>query len=181
MKNTFFILAISTLLFSCSGPSETAYTPTDVIDSVKVVKTEENNYSITPNDFLSFPFTVSVMSDEKWDVNQKIEANKHEKNLNDTILTMRFKESLIHIHNHNLVDGYIVNNEINLAKNIHVGMSKDSFFLIFNHLENHKDAPFVDIKPNAVKIGCCSEQNDMWTFRFDADTIFEIDYNGYVD
>ncbi len=181
MKNSFFTLAIVTLLFSCSGPSETAYTPTEVIDSLKVVKTEETNYSITPTDFLSFPFTVSVMSDEKWDVNKKIEANKHEQNLNDTILTMRFKESLLHIHNHNLVDGYIVNNEINLAKNIHVGMSKDSFFLIFKHLENHKDAPFIDIKPSAVKIGCCSEQNDMWTFRFDADTIFEIDYTGYVD
>ena len=121
------------------------------------------------------------MSDKKWDVTQKIEANKHEKNINDTVITMRFKESLIHIHNHDLVDGYIVNNEISLAKNIHVGMAKDSFFLIFNHLENHKDAPFVEINPELVKIGCCSEQNDMWTFHFDADTIYQIDYNGYVD
>lgn len=181
MKKAFFTLTIATLLFSCSGPSETAYTPIEVIDSVETPKVEKNNYSITPSDFLNFPFTVSVMSDEKWDVNKKLEPNKHDKNLKDTIVTMRFKESLIHIHNHHLVDGYIVNNEVNLAQNIHVGMSKDSFFLVFDHLENHKDAPFVDISPEAVKIGCCSEQNDMWTFRFDADTIFEIDYNGYVD
>lgn len=179
MKKALFIFASSVLLFSCSGPSETDYTP--ISDSINVVGLENKTQRVTPSSFIKSPFIDFFTKSGTWKSHSELEANLHDKTKKDTIITLRYKESLVHIHNQDLVDAYIVNNEVNLPENIHVGMQKDSFLSIFDQLKNHNDDPFVEILPESIKIGCCSEQNDMWTFLFDADTIYEIDYNGYID
>lgn len=178
-------LVLISLFFSCSGPSEIAHEPISVdtlntIDGNIVDKAKYVN-NISVNEFLNLPFTLSVMSDEKWTTDQKLHPNQHNKKIIDTLSTMSFKRSIIHVHNHDLIDGHIVDNEIKLVKNIHVGMKKSDFLSSFNDIKNNADAPFVSIKSDYIKIGCCAEQNDVWTFTFDSDTIASIDYSSYLD
>lgn len=183
-----FPLAFIALFFSCTGPSETEHEPvaidtstTNGVEDVNDIDKGKFVNSISVEDFLGLPFTLSVMSDEKWITEQKLHPNPHDKNIIDTLSTLSFRKSIIHVHNHDLIDGHIIDPEIKLVRDIKVGMQKDVFISSFSDLNNSEDQPFVEVNEDNIKLGCCAEQNDVWTFTFDNDTIVSIDYSSYLD
>lgn len=176
-------LILIVTLFSCSGPSETSHEPIaiDSTETAEEINKAQYVHNISVDEFLNLPFTLSVMSDEKWITDQRLHPNPHDNNITDTLTTLTFRQSIIHVHNHDLIDGHIVNPEIKLVKDIKVGMTKESFLHSFSDIKNHQDAPFVEVNEDNIRLGCCAEQNDVWTFTFDADTIVSIDYSSYLD
>ena len=176
-------LILIVMLFSCSGPSETSHEPIAIDSTEKSEDVDKGQFvhNISVEEFLNLPFTLSVMSDEKWIADQRLYPNRQDKNIIDTLITLTFRQSIIHVHNHDLIDGHIVDPEIKLVKDIKVGMTKDAFLHSFSDIKDHPDAPFVEVNDDNIRLGCCAEKNDVWTFTFDADTIVSIDYSSYLD
>lgn len=187
MSRIFYLALFVTFLYSCSDPVTDSSGEIDIVDSANVVPTEQATadtlgvHNMSVDDFLHLPFTLSILSNEKWNREEVLEDNTHNPEIKDTVIIEQFKESIIHIVNHHLSDAHIVDSEISLVKDIHVGMSKSQFTEAFSDLMDHKNNPYVHVTEDEIQIGCCEKESDVWTFSFDHDTISAINYASYLD
>lgn len=174
----FFLLSFVIPFLSCNTqqeqPETTATPQEEPLESVS----EEiiNAHAMTAEEFVNTPFMLSVQGDEQWDIEASIDAHD---NVVDTIQTLKFKKSIVHIKNHDFMDAVLHDREISLIHDIHVGMTRSQFEHCFKKLEPHNDHPHVAIADNIIQMGCCTneEHHPHWKFEFNEDLLTEIRYD----
>lgn len=174
----FFLLICSISFFSCNRSpeqlKEAAINKAPTIDSSS--NETVNAYAMTAEEFVNTPFMLSVQGDEQWDIEASIDSHD---NVVDTIQTLKFRESIVHIKNHDFMDAVLHDREISLVHDIHVGMTRTQFENCFKKLEPHKDHPHVAIRDNIIQMGCCTneEHHPHWKFEFKEELLTEIRYD----
>lgn len=179
-RSKLYFLAV-VFLYSCgTSVYDRSKEMTEIINPEKISNTFKDESTLSVTDFIQTPLTVSTLGESEWNVVTEIIPNEIT-NTNDTLNVLEYKRSFLQIVNHEFVSGYVIDKEIQFIKHIHVGMTKEDFFSKFADLKNNPDQPFVEITDNVVKMGCCSEQTEIWAFKFDNDVLTMIEYTLYND
>ncbi len=168
---------------SCDSTNSELESPKDgeaLLNPLDMVADElpEVQKGLDVNDFVIIPFTVMGPPNqlEEWDEKDKIFGN-------DTLRTIRFKNSVFRVMNHTYVDATIYDEDLILVHDIHVGMSRSEFESRFMNIEENANKPYVKKSENSIVLSCCAdlELHDKWEFEFYKDTLDLIKYDHYVD
>lgn len=184
MKYIVSFLAFCFLLSSCDSSSdvENASGGADsaLLDPLDMVSDEfpQTGDGVTVNDFMEIPFTVMGPKNQlnEWKEKDKVYGE-------DTLRTIRFKNSVFRVMNHTYIDATIYDEELKVVYDICVGMSRNEFESRFATLEENDHRPYIKKDKNTVLLSCCSdlELHDKWQFEFYKDTLDLIKFDHYVD
>ncbi|RED26434.1 hypothetical protein BD847_0352 [Flavobacterium cutihirudinis] len=115
-----------------------------------------------------------LVKNPKFTIEKELVNNRHVENIIDTIKTFNFDK--INIKSYKAVseewifEAKILNSGFEFAKSIKIGIDKKSFEKILN----------TKLNSEIVKVGNL-EQTSVFIFKFEKDSLKEIDYEGYVD
>ena len=115
-----------------------------------------------------------LVKNPKFTIEKEIVNNRHVDNLIDTIKTFKFDK--INIKSYKAVseewifEAKILNSGFELTKSIKIGIDKKSFEKILK----------TKLNSDIVKVGNL-EQTSVFIFKFENDSLKEMDYEGYVD
>lgn len=160
-----------------SGPLQDESDPPQRIE-----KGDSTNYEsqdlMTVDEFLNSPFSVYKDGIDQWIITDTIHPETF-----DTLTTEKFKESVFHYYNKEYIDATILDQELKITNEIHVGMSKADFKAAFEDFTISKNAPYVHETDYSIVMSCCSniEMNDKWEFGFHNDTLEIIKFDHYID
>lgn len=183
MKYFISFLAFCFLLSSCDTTTsevENKQNDSTLLNPLDMVAAELPKVSddLDVNDFVAFPFTVMGPPNQlgAWTEIDKVYSN-------DTLRTIRFKDSEFRVMNHTYVDATIYDKELKLVHNIYVGMSRAEFESRFSNIEESDNKPYVKKSENSIVLSCCAdlELYDKWEFEFHKDTLDLIKFDHYVD
>ncbi len=173
------------LLFSCdysSSEDEVVTTTEDssLLSPLDMVEEDvpHSKGDVNVNDFMEIPFTVMgpPNSFSEWKEKDKVYGE-------DTMRTIRFRNSVFRVMNHTYIDATIYDEGLTVVYDIHVGMSREEFDSRFSDLSENEHRPYVKKDKNRVTLSCCAdlELHDKWQFEFYKDTLDLIKFDHYID
>lgn len=188
-KFRFSLLFLAFFLFQCNvAERETEHidNETDSVEDVPdttTAETEEPQGNMHVSEFLDMPFTLTVKGDGNWESNTKIKPNVHQPEKKDTLNTLVYNHSEVQLLNGMYLNATIQDEDILLAKQLHVGMSRTEFEKAFDELNPHRGSPYIAMEETKIIMSCCPDldQNPVWTFGFERDTLQIILFDNYLD
>ena len=161
---------ITVLFYSCSNTEQ----PKDSIKS-EIKEQAEHIEAIPVEHFNDTPPFFSTLKNQAMKWNTIMEQ--------DTLKKFEYKNSYIAAVNDQIVKCKIIDNDIAINHGIHTGITKSEFHKYFTNLkDNHtasKGMPLVKIDTDEVYISCCENGSQYWRFKFQNDTLKQIDYYQY--
>jgi len=143
----------------------------------KKIETEVTQEQYVENDTLLTKMESDLnelVKNSKFTIEKELVNNRHVDNLIDTIKTFKFDK--INIKSYKaaneewIFEAKILNSGFELTKSIKIGIDKKSFEKILK----------TKLNSDIVKVGNL-EQTSVFIFKFENDSLKEIDYEGYVD
>ena len=180
MKTFFIIISVAILLQGCKKEEKEILTKENVEDD-----TTQTELTISDENFIDKPFqfgkvTVENLRNEFKNLKILREPikNVHVKDQVDSILTIKIGNSEFILYKlpeqQFLENAIIMDGNIKLNKDIHVGMTKEEFKEKFEELKSKKSIP------SRILVGR-KETQEYLIFSFKNNRLKEIEYNGYVD
>lgn len=183
----FSLLFLAFIFFQCSiadQESEHAETEPDTTEDIPDTTTVDKTDDILRvKEFLDMPFTLSVRGSGDWESTKEIKPNMHHPDKKDTLIKLMYDHSEVQLLNGMYLNATIQDDEILLAKQLYVGMSREEFEKSFDNLKQNDDRPYISVSKKKVVMSCCKDldQNPVWTFGFEKDTLQIILFDNYLD
>ncbi|MNQ62253.1 hypothetical protein D3C85_765930 [compost metagenome] len=176
MKKLLIYFTFLVLLISCNQKRKENKNSSEKVANKKIV-TEVIQEQYVENDTLLAKMESDLnelTNNTKFTIEKELVNNKHVDNLIDTIKTFKFDR--INVKSYKAVseewifEAKILNSEFALSKSIKIGIEKKTFEKILK----------TKLNSDIVKVGNL-EQTSVFIFKFENDSLKEIDYEGYVD
>ena len=177
--------ALCFLLFSCDSSTTEIEKDENKADSILLDPLDmvtgelpQMRAEVDVNDFMEIPFTVMGPPNQfaEWKEKDKVYEE-------DTLRTIRFKNSVFRVMNHTYIDATIYDKDLKVVYDIHVGVSRAEFESRFNDLTENDHRPYIKKDEHRVTLSCCAdlELHDKWQFEFYQDTLDLIKFDHYID
>ena len=175
-------LIITALLINLSACFDSEMTQEQTTKNKKETPKSTEEYLdvevVSVNDFNKHPPFFSNLSKSPVEWKTITQANNNEK-------IFQFKASTIFAVNDEIIKSTIVDDLVIINHGIHTGMTKDKFEAHFHDLianESPSDSnPIVRLTSTEIYFSCCTEETQYWKFKFDNDTLYEVNYHQYYD
>ena len=182
IKKTIYLFPIALILFSCKQDKNTGTPDADKQLEVQIPEPRQESAKLDSqfiaNDSLTRAWIAELemisTAEEKFQVENKLTANRHVQNRMDTIKTLTYDESTLKIHTttdlYALQSAEILDEIFSLQEGLEVGMTKEQLEQVLSE----------ELRSDVIKVGN-STRNMHFTFFFEEDVLERIEFNGYVD
>lgn len=177
MKQLFTFFTFFLLLISCSQKAKESRHSSEHKNPDKKIEKEVIQEQYIENSTLLAKMESDLnelVKDPKFTIEKELVNNRHVDNVIDTVKTFKFDK--INIKSYKAVseewifEAKILSSEFELAKSIKIGINKRDFEKIL----------MTKLNSNIVKVGD-SEETSVFIFKFENNSVIEINYEGYVD